>query len=280
MRIFYYALILSLMVTSTVIGADDAVDAASGKPQASTAGPRQEMAAIMQEVMQHYRSGNKDKATYEPLLERMDALLEAADPDDLETRGLILGARGGIYHNIFGDIPAAKIEYQRLVEECPESEIASNAAKLLVQLEMLESLVLGGEFPGFSFDDLDGTNISLDAYRGKVVLVDFWATWCPPCIVELPNVLAAYQKYHDKGFEIIGISLDKDKARLEDFLEENGMDWPQYFDGKGWDNELSNKYGVNSIPTTYLLGPDGGIIARDLHGDELEKAVGKALEAL
>ncbi len=75
--------------------------------------------------------------------------------------------------------------------------------------------------------------LSLAGYKGKVVLVDFWATWCGPCVDELPNVIAAYKKYHDKGFEIVGISLDQDKAKLEEFLKEKGMTWPQFLDGKG-----------------------------------------------
>ena len=158
--------------------------------------------------------------------------------------------------------------------------MAAKGEKLVAQIDMLESLSPGGEFPGFSFTDLGGKTISLADYRGKVVLVDFWATWCPPCIAELPHVLETYRKFNDKGFEIIGISLDSDKEKLEKFIADEGMDWPQYFDGKGWENELSNKYAVNSIPATFLIGPDGRIIARSLRGDDLEKAVAKAVGAL
>ena len=96
------------------------------------------------------------------------------------------------------------------------------------------------------------------------------ATWCPPCVAELPNVVAAYQKYHDKGLEIIGVSLDKDEAKLKEFIAAKGMPWAQYFDGQGWGNKLARKYGINSIPATILIGRDGKIIARDLRGAELE----------
>lgn len=110
-----------------------------------------------------------------------------------------------------------------------------------------------------NFTALDGRKVDLAALKGKVVLIDFWATWCPPCVAELPNVKKAYQKYHDKGFEIIGISLDEKKAALQSFIDKNQVTWPQYFDGKGWENEISTRFGVQSIPAMWLIGKDGKI---------------------
>jgi thiol-disulfide isomerase/thioredoxin len=110
-----------------------------------------------------------------------------------------------------------------------------------------------------------------------VVLIDFWATWCPPCRAELPNVIATYQKYHSKGFDIIGVSLDEDKAQLLSFIKDHNMTWPQYYDGKKWDNQLAMNYGVEIAPTTYLLDGEGKIIGKDLRGDDLKKAVAAAL---
>ena len=110
-----------------------------------------------------------------------------------------------------------------------------------------------------------------------LAIVDFWATWCGPCVAELPNVLKAYEKHHAEGFEIIGISLDKDKAKLESFTKEKNMPWQQFFDGLFWNNKLSTKYGVNSIPATYLLDGEGKIIGKNLRGEALEAAVAKAL---
>ena len=96
----------------------------------------------------------------------------------------------------------------------------------------------------------------------------------------MPNVTKAYQEYHPKGFEILGISLDKDKERLTKFMAEKGMTWPQYFDGKGWKNELAQMYGVSSIPATFLLDPKGNIIAKGLRGAKLEEAVKEAVAQL
>ena len=109
-------------------------------------------------------------------------------------------------------------------------------------------------------------------------MIDFWATWCGPCVGELPNVLAAYEKYHAKGFEILGISLDQDKGAFEKFIADRKMTWRHYFDGKGWQNEVAQLYGVNSIPATYLIGPDGKIVAVGLRGEALGRQLAKMLD--
>ena len=139
------------------------------------------------------------------------------------------------------------------------------------------TLVVGAKFPDFNEKDLSGRPMSIANDKGRVVLVDFWATWCPVCLIELPNTLEVYEKYHGKGFDIIGVSLDEDQPTLESFIKEKGMAWPQYFDGKKWDNKLAMKYGVEAAPTTYLLDGTGKIIAENLRGPALESAVANAL---
>jgi thiol-disulfide isomerase/thioredoxin len=126
------------------------------------------------------------------------------------------------------------------------------------------------------FKAVDGREVDLAQLRGKVVLIDFWATWCGPCVAELPNVLKAYEKLHAKGFEIIGISLDQDKAALEAFVKEKGMAWPQYFDGKGWENEISTRYGIASIPAMWLVNKKGIVTSTEARGS-LEASVEKLL---
>jgi thiol-disulfide isomerase/thioredoxin len=126
------------------------------------------------------------------------------------------------------------------------------------------------------FTSVSGKAVDISTLRGKVVLVDFWATWCPPCRGEVPNVVATYKKYHDKGFEIIGISLDQDKNALLAFTKEHDMTWPQYFDGQGWDNKISGGFGITAIPAMWLVGKDGKLITTDAREDlagNVEKAL-------
>lgn len=130
----------------------------------------------------------------------------------------------------------------------------------------------------FTAKDLNGLTRSIAQYKGKVLLLDFWSTWCGPCVEELPNVKAVYSKYHKNGFEVLGISLDEDKKDLTDFLKENKIPWPQVFSGKAWEDPIAGKYGVKGIPCTFVIGRDGKIIAADVRGEELEKVVAKALK--
>lgn len=113
------------------------------------------------------------------------------------------------------------------------------------------------------FTAIDGRKVDLSALKGKVVLLDFWASWCGPCMSELPEVKRVYSRYHDKGFEIVGISLDDDLDKLRDCIKTNGITWPQYFDGKNWQNEISSRYGIHSIPAMWLIDKTGNVVSLD-----------------
>ncbi len=127
------------------------------------------------------------------------------------------------------------------------------------------------------FDAADGSPIDLEKLRGKVVLIDFWATWCGPCMKEVPNVVAAYKKYHDRGFEIVGISLDQSKKSMLKVAAEKGMTWPQYFDGKGWGNEISNAWHIKSIPAMWLVNKNGLVASTGARGS-LEQDIEQLLQ--
>ncbi len=130
----------------------------------------------------------------------------------------------------------------------------------------LKSMALVGQQIDLAFTALDGRNVDMSKLKGKVVLVDFWATWCPPCRGEVPNVKKTYDKYHSQGFEILGISLDKDKDSLTQFVAENKMDWPQFFDGQYWQNKYAKQFGIESIPTMWLIDKKGKL--RDMNARE------------
>ena len=138
--------------------------------------------------------------------------------------------------------------------------------------------LIGKTVPDFSATDLDGNPISLEQYRGKVVLLDFWAVWCGPCIAEMPTVKKVYDTYKDEGFDIIGISLDTDEDRLRNYLKENEIPWRQVFSGEGWDSPVSRQYNIRAIPAPWLIDKDGKLISHRARGETLEQLVADALK--
>lgn len=158
-----------------------------------------------------------------------------------------------------------------------DQQITQAAANDLARIAILRKLKVGNPAIELGAVSTQGKKIRLADYRGKVVLLDFWAAWCMPCKIEMPNVIKVYNEFHKKGFEIIGISLDSDKGQFEAFTQANAMTWPQIYDGKGWQSELARRYGVTGIPATFLLDKGGKIRYKAVRGDDLRLAVEELL---
>ncbi len=160
---------------------------------------------------------------------------------------------------------AAALAKEIADSEAPD-EFKKQATAVLKQMDAL------GKPVAIQFTALDGREVDVAKLKGKVVLIDFWATWCGPCVAEVPNVRAAYEKLHAKGFEIVGISFDQKRDALEEFVKKETMIWPQFFDGKGWGNKFGEEFGIKGIPTMWLIDKAGKL--RDMNGrDGLEKKV-------
>ena len=131
-----------------------------------------------------------------------------------------------------------------------------------------------------AFTALDGREVDLKKLRGKVVLIDFWATWCGPCIAEIPNVKKVFAAYHDKGFEIVGVSLDseRDRQKFIDLVAREGTTWPQRFTGQGWGDPLVKEYTISGIPAMFLLDQEGRLVSTDARGPRLEAEVRRLLK--
>ena len=137
---------------------------------------------------------------------------------------------------------------------------------------------IGTMAPDITMPDVNGNNFSLSSLKGKYVLVDFWASWCGPCRGENPNVVAAYNKYKNKNFTILGVSLDKTKDAWLEAIKKDGLTWTHISDLKFWDSEAVGLYGFNGIPYNVLLDPTGKIIADNLRGSDLERKLEEVLQ--
>jgi thiol-disulfide isomerase/thioredoxin len=258
------AILACLLVTLPLFADDAATNAPAATPPVSE---KERAIEISQEMGTLARADDSSQASWDALDAKIGNYQKEFGVTPQTTNNLVLLRKSQLS---LAKRLGGQARYDALVQKLaadPEPKVAALVAKILE----LKSKPID-----LKFTAVDGTAVDLAQMHGKVVLIDFWATWCPPCREEVPNVVAAYQKYHDKGFEVVGISLDKDKDKLLAFTKENGMVWPQYFDGQFWDNAISKGYGINSIPAMWLVDKKGMLLTMDGRNDlagQVERAL-------
>ncbi|PKQ65150.1 hypothetical protein BZG02_04810 [Labilibaculum filiforme] len=160
-----------------------------------------------------------------------------------------------------------------------ENALASSYATLIKEkIEVLKKVAIGQPAPDFTLNTTEGAPLSLSSFKGKVVVIDFWASWCGPCRRENPNVVKMYEELHPKGVEILGVSLDESEEKWLKAIEDDGLVWNHVSDLKGWGSSAAKLYGVNGIPATVILDQNGVIIAKNLRGEELKAAIEKLIQ--
>jgi len=188
------------------------------------------------------------------------------------------------FNNYIGDPRSLRTEdvpkVRSLFNMLPDSvRRLSNSQAFLQKLDNMQTfdknVVVGQPAPDFTQNDTSGHPVKLSSFRGKYVLLDFWASWCGPCREDNPNVVKAYHKYHDRGFEILSVSLDQQEKAWKKAIRDDKLDWTHVSDLKYWNNALVKLYGVQGVPQNFLIDPQGRIVARSLRGEDLDKKLGE-----
>lgn len=240
------------------------------------------LTVLMAKVRVDLKAGKRTEAELADDLNQFDVLLAAENGQRTELAANIILAKGMLYSEVFDDPERARTYVMAVKNNYANTMIAGKLDPLLLMLDQQAETkkaraVAGVPFADFKVTDVAGQPLSVSRYKGRVVLVDFWSTGNDVCQIELPNILATYAKYHDQGFEIIGVSQDDDQAKLLKYVKNQNMPWPEYFDSQSGTNKLAVKYGVNALPANFLIDAGGNVIATNLWGPNLSLAVAKAL---
>ena len=179
------------------------------------------------------------------------------------------------YTQVTEDFATAETWFKLLHPEVQKTDMAQYVSRQIAENKVNG---IGTIMDNFTQADTSGKPLSLSAFRGKYVLVDFWASWCRPCRQENPNVVANFLKYRDKNFTVLGVSLDKSKPAWLEAISADQLTWSHVSDLQGWGNAVAQQFRINSIPQNFLIGPDGKIIAKNLRGPALESRLAQLLK--
>ncbi len=240
---------------------------------------------LVARVMAKAQKGIRLEKEYADELRDFDNLYLKYRNDPVNASHIIF-TKATLYHEILGNDKKCVETLYLVKRNFPTTPANAEADKLLAKIQLKEAgrklqptLVPGVKFPDFAEKDFNNKPLASASYRGKVLLVLFWASWHEQSRAEAVKTQMLYEKYHAKDLEVIGVSLDNDLAKLKGFLAENNIKWPQYYDGQAGDNKLALRYGIPGIPSSYLLDKQGKIFACGVYGDEMEKAVVKVTGA-
>ena len=240
--------------------------------------------ALSKEMNEMYQKAQSDTSLTEEQVEAIMAEIEKKDSVGMDM----------VYQTIEANITnpvgvyllpsyagAFELDKQKaLVEKIPAALVNERINKLKAHIETSEKTAVGQKYIDFSMQTPEGKTVSLSDFvsKNKYTLIDFWASWCGPCRKEMPNVVEAYKAFKDKGFGIVGISLDENADKWKEAITALNITWPQMSDLKFWQSEGAQLYAVNSIPHTVLIDGDGTIIARGLHGEGLQAKLAEVVK--
>ncbi|MGX5817576.1 redoxin domain-containing protein [Chitinophaga lutea] len=238
--------------------------------------------ALMTEYMSKSPDEQKDTTFIADISERFKKNAEARKANNkkfLETHKSSIVALD-VLKEYLGSTPEyaeGKAAFDKLDKSVRESK---SGVKYGERLEKVKAVAIGNAAPAFSQNDTEGKPVSLASFRGKYVLIDFWASWCGPCRAENPHVVEAFNQYKDKNFTVLGVSLDRPDAKDKwiKAIADDKLAWTQVSDLNFWQNEVAQLYAVNSIPQNFLVDPKGIIVAKNLRGDKLKEKLAELLK--